>query len=127
MISKSKLLKQPDYLLSKYQAELFRQLSQYMDNNSLTQKQVAAKLGVSTSYINQILKGNFNFTLKKLIELSLLMGKVPRLEFVNIKDYWATQKNKRVNDKPLRSTPKTTKKSVGLSVKTNRDRKEKVQ
>jgi transcriptional regulator with XRE-family HTH domain len=93
MTSKDKLLKYPNYLLSKYQAELYRQLKEYMGNNNLTQKKVAKQLGVSSSYINQILKGNFNFTLKKLIELSLMMGKVPHLEFLTIENYWITREN----------------------------------
>ncbi|HEY5744626.1 MAG TPA: helix-turn-helix transcriptional regulator [Chryseolinea sp.] len=93
MISRHKLFKHPDYLLSKYQAEVYRQLQQYMDGHGLTQKEIAKHLGVSSSYVNQILKGNFNFTLKKLIELSLMMGKVPTLEFVNIDDYLAREGN----------------------------------
>lgn len=95
MISKGKLFKYPNYLLSKYQSELYRQLRGYMDQNNLTQKEVAKKLDVSTSYINQILKGNFNYTLKKLIELSLLMGKVPKIEFVSIDEYWANRNSDR--------------------------------
>ncbi|SHH77584.1 Transcriptional regulator, contains XRE-family HTH domain [Chryseolinea serpens] len=91
MISKHKLFKHPDYLLSKYQAEVYRQLQQYMDDHGFTQKEVAKHLGVSGSYVNQILNGNFNFTLKKLIELSLMMGKVPTLEFVDINDYLARE------------------------------------
>ncbi|AYB32987.1 helix-turn-helix domain-containing protein [Chryseolinea soli] len=93
MISKHKLFKHPDYLLSKYQAEVYRQLQQYMDDHSLTQKEIADHLGVSSSYVNQVLKGNFNFTLKKLIELSLMMGKVPTLEFVSINDYLIREGN----------------------------------
>ena len=91
MISKHKLFKHPDYLLSKYKAEVYRQLQQYMDDHGLTQKEIANHLGVSGSYVNQVLKGNFNFTLKKLIELSLMMGKVPMLEFVNINDYLVSE------------------------------------
>lgn len=95
MISKDKLLKQPNYLLSKYQAEVYRQLSAFMKDNNLSQKKVAKKLGVSNSYVNQILKGNFNYTLKKLIEISLLIGKVPSIEFLSFDDYWDQQKKKR--------------------------------
>ncbi len=95
MISKEKLLKQPNYLLSKYQAEIYRQLSAFMKENKLSQKQVAKKLGVSNSYVNQILKGNFNYTLKKLVEISLLIGKVPSLEFISFNDIWDQQKRKR--------------------------------
>jgi transcriptional regulator with XRE-family HTH domain len=94
MISKDKLLKHPNYLLSKLQAELYRQLTSYMEKHNLSQKKVAKKLGVSTSYVNQIINGNFNFTLKKLIELSLHIGMVPTIEFVKIEDYWQIEKTK---------------------------------
>jgi transcriptional regulator with XRE-family HTH domain len=40
-----------------------------MKANNLNQGDVAKKLGVSNAYVSQILNGNFNFTLKKLIEL----------------------------------------------------------
>jgi len=109
MIAKHRLFKHPDYLLSKYQAELYRQLREYMDHHGLTQKEIAEHLGVSSSYVNQILKGNFNFTLKKLIELSLMMGKVPTLEFVNIDDYLAREGNQLAkNALDLVATPKAT-------------------
>ena len=105
MISKQKLFKHPDYLLSKYQAEVYRQLQQYMDDHGLTQKEIATHLGVSSSYVNQVLKGNFNFTLKKLIELSLMMGKVPTLEFVNINDYLVSEGKQHSRRAALRDRP----------------------
>lgn len=104
MISKEKLFKSHHYLLSKYQAELYRQLRSYMDSHDLTQKQVAKRLGVSTSYINQVLKGNFNFTLKKLIELSLLIGKVPNIEFLSIEQYLMREENNKVSRLVAQST-----------------------
>ena len=94
MISKDKLLKHPNYLMSKYQAEIYRQLTAFMSENNLSQKQIAERLGVSTSYVNQILKGNFNYTLKKLVEISLMMGKVPAIEFVSFGEYWNLQKGR---------------------------------
>ncbi len=51
MISKHKLFKHPDYLLSKYQAEVYRQLRQYMDDHGFTQKEVAKHLGGTISKI----------------------------------------------------------------------------
>ncbi len=83
MLTQNELLESPDYLLTKYQNEIYRQLRGYMDVNKLSQKDVAKKPGVSNAYVSQVLNGNFNFTLKKLIELGLAMGKVPRIEFVD--------------------------------------------
>ena len=87
MKNRKDLIKSPDYWLEEIQDELYRQLKDYMDKNKLSQNDIAKKLKVSKSYISQILNGNFNFTLKKLIELSLLMGKVPDIKFLNFDDF----------------------------------------
>ncbi len=88
MLSKKELLEGPEYLLTGYQNEIFRQLTAYMEMHNLSQKDIAKSLGVSNAYVSQILNGNFNFTLKKLIELGLIMGKVPHLEFLNQDEFW---------------------------------------
>lgn len=86
------LLKYPNYLLSTYQLEIYRQLGMYMQENNLKSKDIAAKLSVSNSYVSQIMKGNFNFTLKKLIELGIAIDKVPYLEFIEKDEYWRREK-----------------------------------
>ena len=96
MLTKDELLDSPEYLLEKYQNQIFRQLQQYMTDNGLSQKDIAEKLGVSRAYINQILNGNFNFTLKKLIELGLLIGKVPKIEFIDKTEFQSSGKGKKI-------------------------------
>lgn len=88
MLNKKELLEGPEYLLTGYQNEIFRQLSAYMEKHQMSQKELAEKLGVSNAYVSQILNGNFNFTLKKLIELGLLIGKVPNIEFMDQDEFW---------------------------------------
>ncbi len=85
MKSKKELIKSPVYWLTKIQNELFRELTDYMNKNNLSQNDMAKKMNVSRGYINQVLNGNFNFTLKKLIELSLAMNKIPSVSFNKIK------------------------------------------
>ncbi len=87
MITNEKRLKYPNYLLTKYQNEIYRQLVSFMKYKNMSQKDLAKELGVSNAYVSQILNGNFNFTLKKLIELGLMIGKVPSLEFVDFNEY----------------------------------------
>ncbi|MBX7126884.1 MAG: helix-turn-helix domain-containing protein [Cyclobacteriaceae bacterium] len=112
MFTKSELLKNPDYLLTRYQHEIYRQLVAHMTAKKLSQLQVARELGVSAAYVNQILNGNFNFTLRKLIELGLLMGKVPVLEFVTPSEFW-----KHIDQVPQRkrSADKTSKRKARTS------------
>lgn len=106
MSNKERILNRPNYLLKRYQNEIFRQLKEYKDKHTLTQSDLAKELGVSSSYISQILNGQFNFTLKKLIELALLVGKVPIIEFVDKSDYWVTRSNiKDVRTKITWSSP----------------------
>ncbi len=97
MTNRDKKFKYPNYLLTKYQNEIYRQLIDYMKANNLAQKDVAVKLGVSNAYVSQILNGNFNFTLKKLIELGLMMGKIPNIEFVKIEKYSESGTKNEVN------------------------------
>ena len=102
MLTQDELFETPDYLLTKYQNEIFRQLHEYMESNDLSQKDVAKKLGVSDASISQVLNGNFNFALKKLIELGLAIGKVPKIEFVNKEEFSMPKKGKNM---PMPITP----------------------
>ena len=77
------LRKHPEFILTQLQNELFRELTTYMEKNALSKKQLAEKLGVSPSYISQVLNGNFNFTILKLVELALAIDKVPVIRLEN--------------------------------------------
>jgi len=44
-------------------------------------------LGVTKGYVSQILNGNYNATLKKLIELSLAVESAPVFDFQNLNEY----------------------------------------
>ncbi|MDX2247175.1 MAG: helix-turn-helix transcriptional regulator [Bacteroidia bacterium] len=87
MFKKEELIKYPDYWLEGIQNELFRQLHAYMESEGLNQTQLAARLGVSKGYISQILNGNFNFTIKKLVELLLAIGKVPEFRVLSVNEF----------------------------------------
>ncbi|MGX5855169.1 helix-turn-helix domain-containing protein [Dyadobacter jiangsuensis] len=84
MTEREEILRGTGYWLTKVQIQIFNLLNTYMEENNLTQKQVAEKLNVSPSYVSQILNGNFNFTISKLIELALLVGKAPIIHFETI-------------------------------------------
>lgn len=70
---------------------MFRQLKDYIEKEGISQSELAEKLGVTKGYVSQVLNGNFNYTLKKLIELSLAIGKVPDLQFKDIEAFIAKQ------------------------------------
>lgn len=86
MITREELLKSPEYWFENAQNDLFRQVTEYMEKEGINQNQLADRLGVTKGYVSQILKGEFNYTLKKLIEISLAIGKVPQIEYKTIAD-----------------------------------------
>lgn len=94
MITRKELLQSPEYWFEEAQNELYRQVVEYMEREGLNQSQLAAKLEVSKGYISQILKGEFNYTLKKLIELSLAVGKVPQIQYIPIAGILKDKKTK---------------------------------
>jgi transcriptional regulator with XRE-family HTH domain len=87
MISREELLKTEEYWFETIQNEIYRQVETYLRENNLTQSQFAEKLGVTKGYVSQILNGNYNATLKKLIELSLAVEIAPVFDFHNLKEY----------------------------------------
>jgi transcriptional regulator with XRE-family HTH domain len=97
MITREELLKSPEYWITEVQMELYRSVLAYMEKEGLNQTQLAEQLGVSKGYVSQVLNGNFNYTLRKLIELSLAVGKVPMIEFKDISSVIADDHNKRTS------------------------------
>ena len=81
MISLKELLREESYWITEIQLELFRQIADYLEKNQLSRKQFAEQLGVSKGYVSQIMNGQFDHKLSKLVRLSLAIGKVPKLQF----------------------------------------------
>ncbi|MCX6221463.1 MAG: helix-turn-helix transcriptional regulator [Bacteroidia bacterium] len=105
MLKEAELVKRPEYWLETIQNEIYRQVAAYLKDNNMTQTQLAIQLGVSKGYISQVMKGEFNYTLKKLIELSLAVGKAPVIVF-----------------KPLEDTTKSDKEEFSLPSSSSLDR-----
>lgn len=80
-MKREKLIKSKGYNVTKIQNELFRQLTEYIADKGITRTQFAKELGVSKGYVSQILNGDFDFKLSKLVELSLAIGKIPEINF----------------------------------------------
>lgn len=92
MMNQEEIVKRPEYWLETIQNEIYRQVAAYLKDNKMTQTQLAMKLGVSKGYISQIMKGEFNYTLKKLIELSLAVGNAPVIKFKPLNEIILTEK-----------------------------------
>jgi len=85
-MKRDKLLKSKGYNLTKIQNELFRQLNEYIKKKGITRTQFAKELGVSKGYVSQVLNGEFDFKLSKLVELSLAIGKIPEIKFSSLEE-----------------------------------------
>ncbi|MGD9993480.1 MAG: helix-turn-helix domain-containing protein [Salinivirgaceae bacterium] len=81
-MKREKLLKSKGYNVTKIQNELFRELTAYLEKNKMNRTQLAKQLGVTKGYVSQVLNGDFDYKLSKLVEFSLAMGKVPQVKFV---------------------------------------------
>ena len=84
MENREDILRSPAYWLQDLQLSLFDQVADYLKEHNLNQSQFADQLQVSKGYVSQILNGNLNCTLKKLVELSLAIGKVPEVTYTPI-------------------------------------------
>ena len=83
-MQRDELLRSNGYWIAKIQIDLYNQILDYMKNNSLNRTQLAKNLGVTKSYVTQVLNGDFNHRISKLVELSLAIGKVPKIEYEDL-------------------------------------------
>ena len=95
MIKREELLKTEEYWFETLQNEIYRMVADFIREEGMNQTQLAEKLGVSKGYISQILNGNFNYTLKKMIQLSLALNRVPAFEFKNLEQFIQNDSQKR--------------------------------
>lgn len=86
-MKRSELLKSEGYWIAKFQTDLYRELVAFMERTHRNSSQLAKYLGCSKGYVSQLLNGNFDHKISKLVELSLAIGKAPVLEYKDISEY----------------------------------------
>lgn len=84
MLSRRELLQTETYWTVKIQNQVFNAVQDYLDKNDLNQSQFARKLGVSRGYVSQILNGDFDHRISKLVKLAMAVGKVPMISLENL-------------------------------------------
>lgn len=95
MKSREELIRSRGYWIARIQMDLFQQVDEYMRQNNLNRTQLAEKLGVTKGYISQILNGEFNHRIATLVDLSLAIGKAPKIEFVDLEQVAQIRKNEK--------------------------------
>ena len=78
------LLNNEGYWLTDVQLKLFDLIESYLQANNLTREQFARQLGYTKGYISQVLNGDFNGRLSKLVELAIATGHAPLINFEEI-------------------------------------------
>jgi transcriptional regulator with XRE-family HTH domain len=86
-MKRADLLKSEGYWIAKLQTDLYRELISFMEKTNRNSSQLADYLGCSKSYISQLLNGNFDHKISKLVKLSLAIGKAPILKYKDISEY----------------------------------------
>ena len=86
-MNREELLRSEGYWIAKMQTDLYRELTGFMQRNNMNASQLAEYLGCSKGYVSQLLNGNFDHKISKMVELSLAIGKVPVVSFTDVSEY----------------------------------------
>ena len=95
MITRQDILANSAYWEQKIQLDLYNCACKFMEANNMNRTMLATHLGVSKSFVSQLLSGNYNYSLSKLIEISLKLGFQPDFTF---KPFRVENSKSRVSD-----------------------------
>ncbi|MET0636832.1 MAG: helix-turn-helix transcriptional regulator [Chitinophagaceae bacterium] len=97
-MTREELLKGKEYWINQIQNDLYSVMEEYMAKKKINRTQLAEELNVSKGYISQILKGDFDHKVSKLVELALSSGKMPVLNFIDSDEYISNDRAGKVYD-----------------------------
>lgn len=80
------LLQMPDYWITQIQMAIYNCAMDFMKETDKNRSQLAEYLGVSKGYITQLLSGDYNYSLSKLVETSMAFGYIPKVNFIPIEE-----------------------------------------
>lgn len=81
-MERREILKSAGYWTQNIQLALYDAVNGFLNDNNMTRTEFANRLGVSKGYVSQVLNGEFDHKLSKLVELSLACDIVPVVSFV---------------------------------------------
>ena len=91
-ITREELIWSKEYWVTKIQLKLFAEVESFMQSHRMNRTQFAEYLGCTKGYVTQLLSGEYDNKISKLVELSLAIGRVPELEFVDTGSFVARDK-----------------------------------
>jgi transcriptional regulator with XRE-family HTH domain len=83
-MTRAELLSKREYWITQIQIDLYHELEAFMAANHINRTQLAERLGVTKGYVSQVLNGDFDHKISKLVDLALLMGKVPQVIYTDL-------------------------------------------
>ena len=86
-MARENVLRSSGYWITKIQIALYNCAYRFMKENNKNRTQLAEHLGVTKGYITQLLNGDYDHKLSKLVDLSLAFGYVPQINFIPIEEY----------------------------------------
>lgn len=82
---RKEILSSPGYWVEAINGILYEAILNFMKSRKMKRKDLAEHLGISPGRVSQILNdGEINFSIEKLVEISLKLGKVPLLKLIDI-------------------------------------------
>ncbi|KZE83344.1 hypothetical protein AV926_04700 [Myroides marinus] len=83
-----KILNQPSYWIEGINGVLYNAIIEFMEKNKFNRTQLAQNLGISKGRVSQILNnGEINFSIEKIVEISIKIGKYPVFELEDSQIY----------------------------------------
>ncbi|MBQ2784097.1 MAG: helix-turn-helix transcriptional regulator [Alistipes sp.] len=76
------ILREPEYWIAQIQMAMYKCALDFMNNSGKNRSQLAEHLGVSKGYVTQLLSGDYNYSLTKLVQTAMTMGYVPKVTFI---------------------------------------------
>jgi len=122
-MNRKELIKSEEYWTAQIQLDLFELIENYRKKNNLNKTELAAQLGVTKSYVTQILNGDFDHKISKLTGLALAFGKVPVLKFIDVEKYIKQNDSILTKGSSVNSNPPQLKKTFKKADTVKRDTK----
>lgn len=85
-MTREEILSSPEYWITKIQIEVCRCADSFMKEHNMNRTQLADYLGVTKGYITQILAGDYNYSLSKLVDTAIRLGYVPEIDFTPLSE-----------------------------------------
>jgi transcriptional regulator with XRE-family HTH domain len=107
------LIKTKEFWMVRLQLDLFNAVEDFRERKGWTRSQLADHLGVTKSYVSQVLNGDFDRRLSSLVTMALAVGVVPNTTFQAIEEFEEEYMSgrdaaRRRGEKPLRQVVLTT-------------------